>query len=1001
MFGNTIMEASDNRSVSFIINMLPAIVLIIFTATTLNIAGGALFTLTAYLVSTNIPSIYISRSLKKTLNMHDDETLVVNFILGNCLLNLVYLFLNTALPTVSRFTLMATLCSISVLTGLLSTWKAEAGKHNDPQDMIIIRYIGLFLGVIPGVFSIFKSLPSEFWRGEDPWGVAVVARGIFAYNFSPAESFDYFKGYFPLFTSGFYYQVAGIMSVTGAPVEVLVRYGGIVIAGTLTALTYVTVKRFINATGGILAAFFIFLNPYIVFRFSSPLREYYGYVILIAFLLLSNLRKQSTKRFNPIYILIASIMLGVTIINHTITPIFILGVLGLDAVENITKKRYVPVIELITICVFALALSSPYYPFMYQPILDFFSISPSSMALYGAIGVSLFVGLLFWMKDNINEDFFKISKPVKFTFLLLIALIFIVNVYYPPNLGSDFSYGYIKIYDFSPTLSVISLVGFLLLAYFETPLQVYALAIQVSFFILLSYFGFNVPLNRLAVYGMWVMSYAAAQLFAKVFTFIEFESFREGAQRTSLREIKDYTWRNRYVILILFMTMSPYIREAGMVRQSPSSFNSKIMEEGAAFVETLETGDLVVPHTLLVHVVYYSGTPHENHLNIDNSGLWKDQFYSSGSVYDMSDWIQETLPDVKRVHFFSKKSYFGSGSFGSLSSEITDNYGKETTWGETSSFSFEIPFTLDSIPLENTKYIGNNGSIVVQSSNGEWDEKIIDSGNVLYDPDDTDKEYKLFYTGEDASREHFIGYAHSKDGVYWEKGEPLNLMRLSEPYVVSDGVKYVLFAIDEHGSLVRLDSHDGVNWSNTSVIVNAKTGYDFWKIESPIAWIEQTGWNLIYTLTKVNETTMKSTLVRRNSTDGVIWSGETEFDPVLLDKTEYPHGYGKLLLSDRVELNQGVMFLGRFLVETWDDEMQWITGSIWFPEGIQDRKAYLRGLTFTDYPEYSKNVRSIQFRKNEDGRPMFYYIGDGELDGIHLGFVDDNIGLDEEWVVGP
>ena len=69
--------------------------------------------------------------------------------------------------------------------------------------------------------------------------------------------------------------------------------------------------------------------------------------------------------------------------------------------------------------------------------------------------------------------------------------------------------------------------------------------------------------------------------------------------------------------------------------------------------------------------------------------------------------------------------------------------------------------------------------------------------------------------------------------------------------------------------------------------------------------------------------------------------------------------------------------------------------------GRRDENAYLRGFTYTDYPEYSKEIKSVQFSRDTEGRPMFYYTGDGVLDGIHLGYVDDNIGLDEELVVEP
>ena len=996
MFGYPIR--SGNRSSSLIANLLPSLFLITFTVLTRNINGGTLFTLTAFLVSTNIPTLSISKSLQKSLNMVEDELLVINFILGNCLFNIVYIFLNTLLPQVARTTLMGALCAISVLTGL---WKGLSDEDYQNEDSLVkrgLRYFVALLALIPGIYSIYKSLPANYWRGEDPWGLVVCAREIAVKNFTPLEAYEYFLAYFQLFTSGFYYHVAGIITVTGAHEEFLVRYGGIIMGGTLTALTYVTVKRLTNATGGLLAAFFLFLNPYMVLRFSSPLREYYGYLILIVFILLSNLRARSNQRFSPIYVLTSAVLFGTALVNHSLTPIFILGILGFDVMNNIIKKRFNPIYETCAMFGVSLLLAIPYIQILYIPFLKFFSINLIGLTLYGALGFIIFSAIILLLKNRVNEKSFQVSNPVKLVFLFLLATVFVVNLYYPPILGPDFTFQYLKKSQFSFSLGWVALIGFLALAYSNTPLQVYALALQVASFVDLSYLGIKVPLDRIGVYGMWIMSYSAAQLIVKVISFTGFEPINIEGMQFRASWFKEYAWRNRYAILILILIMTPFIREVGQIRQSPVTYTSDRMNKAAEFVEILEKGDLVIPHRLLIPVIYYVDTPQENKLVIDKRGDWMDQFYASETVYDMSRWIQETQPDAKRIHFFTQKSFHSSDRFGSLSEEIIEDYGKEREWGDSRSITFDIPFTLESLPLENVRYIGNNGSRIV-SSIGEGD-KIREISNVMYDPTSPCKAFRMYFTVENHSGLHSIGYAWSSDGLNWENSN-LNLTGLSDPYIVKQDTTYVMFAINDQGSLVRLGSQEGENWEKESVIVEPPKGYEYWKVESPIAWTESSTWNLVYTLTTVNETNNGSKIIQRNSTDGITWSGEKQVEPVLLSKSYEHQVQDKILLTDRVELDQGVMFFGRVHAEKRGGDMEWKTGSMRFPDGIEKKAAYLRSFTYTDYPEYSRDVKSIQFTRDLKGNPLFLYTGDGVVDGVHLGYVDDNIGWDKEWAVEP
>lgn len=970
-------RGQGNRFEALVLDMMPGVFLAFFTLFTFNRMGGWVFTLIAYMVSTTLPSIHITRALRRSLGMDSGEVLVVNFIIGNGLLNILYVFLTMVLQEVPRLVLMGSLTCVSLITGALTYWLAFRDMSRS-EDSIVLSYIGVLIGAFPGVYTILKSLPNEYWRGDDPWGLAVVAKGIHQFGFSPAEAFEYFKGYFPLFTSGFYFHVASIANLTGAPVEFLVRYGGLVIAGTLTALTYIIVKRVTNQAGGVIGAFSLFLNQGMILRFSSPLREYYGYVILVLMLYLAYLRSKKENGFDPVYVVVQSALFGVTLTNHSLTPILILGVLGLDMMNSIVKKKMLHVVEIMVAIVASLVIGGPYYPFLYTPILEFFGVGVSTMIFAGIGGIVLFFGVLYLIKDRIKEESFSVSVPVKLVLLVLMMALFTLNLYYPPDLGEGFNYGYMKPRDFSPTFTILAVIGFISMAFYETPIQIWALALEVVFFVGLSYLGIGVPLSRLELYGVWVMGFSSAQLIGTLANRIRFKPISDS--ETNLTGIKWYVWKHRYTVLLLLLITLPYVSEISTIRQSPYTYNSDDVKSTIQFAETVRPEDLVVPHFQHSHIVYYADIPHESQINIDDPWGWKLEFYNCSDVYEMSDLVLDTFPEKERVHFYTMNDEYRSDKPGTLSREILEDYGYEVERGETRTYTFELPFTLDSLPLENVRYIGNSGEQVLES-----DYETI--SNILNDSNG----YMLYYS----TIEDELGYATSDDGIEWTDNGII-AEGFKDPYVVKTS-SYHMYALADDNSLVHTQSTDGVTWEKPSVIVEAPNGYGFWEIESPVVWVNGTEWNMLYTLTLVNSTDVFTRLIHSKSLDGIQWSAGSEFKPILVDKIDHHQEYERILLTDVIQYERGLILLGRFKAMKMYGTMEWKTGSLWFYEEIEERTACLRSFTYTDNPEETRNVQSIQYSTSLEGDRLYYYL----LDGVHVGYVDDNIGLEKELIVEP
>jgi predicted GH43/DUF377 family glycosyl hydrolase len=150
-----------------------------------------------------------------------------------------------------------------------------------------------------------------------------------------------------------------------------------------------------------------------------------------------------------------------------------------------------------------------------------------------------------------------------------------------------------------------------------------------------------------------------------------------------------------------------------------------------------------------------------------------------------------------------------------------------------------------------TAISGYAGNPVI--SLGDWDEHIREIGNVLYEPNDTDKEYKITYTGYSgayAENNVYIGYAYSHDGISWTKSGRVIARSLEDPYIVKSGGLYHLFAEDKAGGgtqIRKCHSSDLLSWLDDGVVLGPTgSGFEAYMVASPIIWIEGGTWYLLY-----------------------------------------------------------------------------------------------------------------------------------------------------------
>lgn len=196
-----------------------------------------------------------------------------------------------------------------------------------------------------------------------------------------------------------------------------------------------------------------------------------------------------------------------------------------------------------------------------------------------------------------------------------------------------------------------------------------------------------------------------------------------------------------------------------------------------------------------------------------------------------------------------------------------ESYGgwEKTTWGNAT----KIGLYEDSNPI-------------IACSAASTDKYIRESGNVLYEPGEASRKYKIFYTGYNAGKntDEKIHYAYSEDGKTWTKSTSnpvINDRRAEDPYVVKNGSTYYLYAEDKQGATPQEDirrwhSDDCETWIDDGVVMTFNNSLgEYLGVSSPVVWIEDSTWYMIYESWSVDSWAQ---IYLATSADGISWTRE-------------------------------------------------------------------------------------------------------------------------------
>ena len=227
--------------------------------------------------------------------------------------------------------------------------------------------------------------------------------------------------------------------------------------------------------------------------------------------------------------------------------------------------------------------------------------------------------------------------------------------------------------------------------------------------------------------------------------------------------------------------------------------------------------------------------------------------------------------------------------------------------------------------------------IVENGSLDSFDNSLREQGNILFNATGNG-EYIFTYTGHNgtATQDTCVGWANSSDGINWIKqgktqdscGEGISgdfTNATEDPYIVYNGSTYFMYAEDKEPStfqnITLYTSTNFQNWSKIGVVLSPnKTGWGTSDVSSPVVWIENSIWHMIYE--GRGGTASIGEIGYANSTNGINWT--TDYIPRVVRQNG--NSYNAIVSDDIYKIN-GIYYL---LVHTSNTLKGWQGGVVTF-----------------------------------------------------------------------
>ena len=989
-----------------IFNIVPFLLLVIVTGLSLVGATPQGFIKIVYMaVLIQAPGFYITKMVGRHYHLQIDEFIASNIIFSGLTLLFSYIAISSICSQATAQLLWTTL----TLVALVSAIGYSMGSREESETIIseVYTLAALLVCYLPSMVITTLALPLEYWRGSDAWETHSIVSSLVSNSMSPPELISYWESFVYLYNFGYYYLLAAFSLATGFSVDSILRFGGVFQSALLAVITYVSVKKMVGAIWGVLASWIIFLNPLMVLRWVTPIRENFSILLLFFVVYYIQLVKASRDCSRLLNILVYIAVLIASVMIHTLTPLFVLGVYLFEGLSRYLDGLREDALEFGVSVASAVLLLALFCPYTADPFTSFVRNNPATLTLVVLGTLALVTGAMLLKRFNVIKimQIWQIRVFMIASIVLTVALV----IMHPPDLGFEYSYGYIELDNFSLPFLFLSLMGAFSFVDRRVPLAVEAITFMVSASLVASYLGVEVPLSRLVMYITWVMSYVIVHFISTMCKPVELE-IRDSSIRGLIRKSIEWSKANRIILIILLVFAIISVNDVGHQRRFLPTYSSFEVESAKTFVESLGEGDLVYAQSEAEILLYFLGVPRSNIVHEPAKEQALSTIFMESSPHVVSKLVQENYPDAKKFHVVLQ----GHESM-AISEEpvatLFQFYTLNRHYGSTYVYSLSVPFTLEAIEPQNVKFIEmlGDGPIVGDGGSGAWEQSISSVSNIVFEPGET-QPFKMYYAGIDAEGENYLGLAYSSDGVSWSKhGEPLNAGYLRYLYLVQDGGKLYLFCQrTSDQSLIRLESIDGFSWGNESLLFTSSLEETTRVQESPVIWKENGSWHMLFWELSIGPDTYNHGMIYANSSDGLYWGAHRGLiNWMLFDSTYRSYEYEKILPMDITRTGDGYLVIARCLSRDLSQREAWMVCSIYIADSVFNTDASYNSLFFKELMDASKidTVHRV-FNPIKSWTQFFYvdydgYDSQGTTNGVIIGLVSDHLNIPKEKITLP
>ncbi|MBW1736733.1 MAG: hypothetical protein JRJ69_04035 [Deltaproteobacteria bacterium] len=933
-----------------------------------------------------IPGFVVSIRLSRELELSLEEFIVLTIVFSGMIMMFLYMTLTCLFAHVSLSMVFAALTCFLLVFGFLEDLSSECFRSIDWES--ILGLAGLLVCFFVGFLGSSLYMPSEFWRGPDGWANANVFRTIAETGFSPIEAYNFFRCYVNLPNPGFYHYFSVLHLVTGFSVESIMRYGGLIQTGLFVSLAYITFKRVNGLLPGLSGVFLLILNPYLNHRFMVLLREEFSLFFLFTGLFLYVCYRDASQWSSPFRVVVMGSLLASCLLSHPMVPWFFICFLVCQIGCSFIERRHDELRTDLYSIVLGLTLILPFYNIMLDPMVYFLSRISSFYLLVGvslaaAVSITLY---LFYIRKPDLDHLFPVAKRILVIFMFIFP---VLGIAVKPEFGESYSFGFIDVEDFSRILVPLSVAGYFLYHLGATERVVVGLNLVISSLIATSYLGVPVPLDRLSIPLMWLMSFYASYL-VKASSQVSFHDTSLIKQCSGLMSrLMGY----RMTLVFILMILAGGMVELSSVTRKPSTFNTHDVEDTRMFVSTLDPGELVFPYGVSDHMLYYTGISEENLVtDLDvKHGLESLEY---DSVHQVSDLVHANYPDVEALLLYVHgwdEYHLRETPFGRL----LDIYFEKASYGTFSSYKLEIPFSVEKLNMGQIKYIEDSSRNSILGSDEEGLNAV---SNCVYLSGD-ERPYRFLFVQENPDDSQILGLASSNNGREWnvESVNELDHELNSLSIVKHDGV-YYLYAGTSEDMVVRLESRDLRTWDDYIIVYDSFSMEELTSIESPLVWFEDGIFRMMFWGTNIDDPT-ETGLYYAMSVDGVTW--EKKPGPlgwVLMDSRGRYYRYEKIMPTDVVYGDEGYTLLAKMYMENNAFDMNWATGSITL-ENVTYNAGKVRCFVYKDHLE--SRMDSVHLIRDIEGTRLGLIYIEEEGRRVFVGAVSDHDGLDEKYLALP